>query len=76
MQCDSLVNYVTPVHTAAGGTGSVSAAESAKLGSTIYMGLLSVSLSSKKTLKYKTGCVNAGHSFVAVQFPSRAIVAF
>lgn len=30
-QCDSLVNYVTPVHTAAGGTGSVSDAESAKL---------------------------------------------
>lgn len=30
-QCDSLVNYVTPAHTAAGGTGSVSDAESAKL---------------------------------------------
>ncbi len=58
-QCKSLVNYVTPVHTAAGGTGSVSAAESAKLSSTIYMGLLSVSLSSKKILRYKTGCVEA-----------------
>lgn len=30
-QCDSLDNYVTPAHTPAGGTGSVSDAESAKL---------------------------------------------
>lgn len=30
-QCDSLVNYVTPADTAAGGTGSVTDAESAKL---------------------------------------------
>lgn len=50
-QCDSLVNYVTPAHTAAGGTGSVSDAESAKLSlaaQIIWSFCLSVSLSSKK----------------------------
>ncbi len=75
-QCKSLVNYVTPVHTAAGGTGSVSAAESAKLSSTIYMGLLSVSLSSKKILRYKTSCVEASHSFVAFQIPQKSHCCF
>jgi len=53
-QYDSLLNYVTPAHTPAGGTGSVSDAESAKLSlaavHNLYGASVRLSLSSKKTL--------------------------
>lgn len=73
--CDSLVNYVTPAHTAAGGTGSVSPAESAKLSMELSCVSLDEWLSHSQN-QPNTKALKQDSALIRFKFHSRVIVGF